>query len=165
MQKRRWTYAEAQMVGCREARLGVCTVTGIITPHTSALVLADNHRWMRQAAIHGQVADYRGAAMCVDEHELMRSAIGAMRDNDEILRPTALVVTAEHLPLFHRYAWLAAQHGVCRAAFTETGPALEWVRRQAEVFEQWPAMRLAASAGCSSTDAASVPAQEPFGPA
>lgn len=157
MSKRRWSYPSATVTAQRSDEIGICQVTGIVTPAASGQILADNHLWIRESQIFGQVAIYQGATMCVDEEGLMRSAIATMSRASEILRPTALVVNAEQLPLFQRYAWLAAQHGFSRAAFTETEPALEWVRRQAEVFAQWPAMRLPASAECSETSDASAP--------
>jgi len=148
-----------------DRRIGASTVTGIITPGTSQRVIADNHEWITQAGLFGQAVDYRGASMCLDETALMEAALKAMASDCEILRPTALVVTAEHLELFDRYTWLMAQHGVCRAAFTEMAPALEWARRQAAVFAQWPALRLPASAGCSRTGDASTPVRRASDPA
>lgn len=156
MKKRRWEYAAAAMHAESDRSIGLCSITGIITPKTAQAVIADNHRWSAELAIAGQAIDYRGAALCVDEHQLMRSAVRAMSNDSQILRPAALIVTPEHLELFNRYTWLMAQHGVCRAAFTEMAPALDWARRQAEVFAQWPALRLPASVECSHTADAST---------
>lgn len=165
MKHRRWEYAEAVMRAETDRLIRACAVAGIITPSTSQRVIADNHEWITQAGLFGQAVDYRGASMCLDETALMEAALKAMASDCEILRPTALVVTAEHLELFDRYTWLMAQHGVCRAAFTEMAPALEWARRQAAVFAQWPALRLPASAGCSRTGDASTPVRRASDPA
>lgn len=164
MNDRRWKYAEAAMRADSDRMVGACVVTGIITPATSRLVIADNHAWLTQCGLAGQAVDYRAAALCVDETSLMQSALSAMAQDGQILRPTALVVSHEHLELFDRYTWVMAQHGVCRAAFTEMEPALDWARRQAEVFARWPALRLPASAECSRTAGASTrlrPASDP----
>lgn len=165
MTRRRWEYAAASMLAESNRSIGVCAVTGIITQKTAQAVIADNHRWSAELAIGGQAIDYRGAALCVDEHELMRSAVRAMSEDAQILRPAALIVTPEQFDVFNRYTWLMAQHGVCRAAFTEMEPALDWARRQAEVFARWPALRQPASVECSHTADASTRLRQASDPA
>lgn len=165
MKKRRWEYAAASMQAESERSIGLCAITGIVTPKSAPAIIADNHKWSAELALAGQAVDYRGAAFCVDEHQLMQSAVRAMAEDHQILRPAALIVTPEHFHLFNRYAWLMAQHGVCRAAFTEMAPALDWARRQAEVFARWPALRQPASAECSHTGDASTRLRQASDPA
>lgn len=159
MHKCRWTYATAKMVAEIDEKIGICMITGLVTPTASRAIIADNHTWLTGAGLPAQMAVYRDASMLVDEHELMSSAMTAMAHSAGILRPTAIVVDSTHLELFQRYGWLAAHHGFSRAAFTEIAAAIEWAKRQAEVFEQWPAMRLPASAGSCDTGTSFVPAR------
>lgn len=154
----KWNYAAATMKAASDAGIGACKITGIVTAATAAAVITDVHAWTLDAGAVGLLADYRDAALLLDEDLLMEAARQAMRTRQDILRPTALVVQQDHLAMFQRYTWLAAQHGICRAVFIDAERARQWTQVQAQVFAQWPVMRRPASAESSRTGSAFVPA-------
>lgn len=157
----RWNYGAATMTAADDSGIGSCKITGIVTAASVGSIISDVHGWTLDAGTDGLLADYRGAALVLDEDLLMQAAHQAMRVRQDMLRPTALVVQHDHLAMFQRYTWLAAEHGVCRAVFTDVERARQWTRVQAQVFAQWPVMRRPASAESSRTGTSFVPAQIP----
>lgn len=88
------------------------------------------------------VADYSSAALALDAGPLMASAIQAQR-HGVVLLPTALVVSADQMPMFGEYCRASMAAGVLKAAFLRREDAVRWAARQAAVREHWQRLRAA----------------------
>lgn len=126
-------YSTAISVAESDRSVGHFVVQGLVTPEVSLQILETNRRWVERGGLCAQVVYYERAAMLIDAEAMMHNAARVLHRGDGLTVPTALVVTADMLPLFERYSTLMAQHGVLRVAFTSRDLADAWAREEAAV--------------------------------
>jgi hypothetical protein len=115
-------------------KIEVLAVRGLVTERAwSGIVGATAQMERRDESIAGvslvecAVVALCAEQMCACEVEQLRA--GLLRN------PRAFVVSPSSLPLFRRYAWLMASHGVGRQAFSgaEMPQALRWAREMGQL--------------------------------
>jgi hypothetical protein len=140
---RSWSYKMARAVASMEGGISRCVITGVVTPDVAAAILRDNAQWLAETGAIGQVADYVGAAMCIDAMTLHKHAANAAAEYSALSIPTALLVQNDSLEAFDTYAELMAQRGICRGVFASAQKAEQWAAAQAAVWAHLRAQRVA----------------------
>ena len=156
--RRRWDYRSATAAASLDAGLSVITIRGVVTPRVVQMILEDNALWLAATGAAGQVADYREAALAVTADEMLGSAMSAHDVDAALASPTALLVNAQHQPMFCQYASLMARQGICRAPFLDVERAAQWARLHGPAYQELAAAARRAGSRPSErhTDAASL---------
>jgi hypothetical protein len=111
------------------------TITGLVTPSSAPLVLADCQDRVGAWGSSGLVASYADAALSIDADALLASALQVVAHGGHLALPTALVVRPDDLVMWNTYADLIARHGILRGVFVDPHAARRWVTLQAQVLQ------------------------------
>lgn len=121
-------------------RIGVARVAGVITPATAPKVFIDSAQWGCKQRPLVNVIDYRRAVVAVDPCCLFSAAERTLAPSGGLSTPTALVVSADQLPVFNDYAGRALAAGHLRCVFLDADAAMQWAADQRAVTLQWEAV-------------------------
>jgi hypothetical protein len=137
-----YSYPTASVQVGRRGAVALARISGVVTPSAAGRIIRDSSGWGGKRTALVNVVDYSGSAVAIGADHLLSVADQAQRFGVQIV-PTALVVSAEQLPMFRAYADLSMACGILKAAFLRLDDAQRWAARQAVVAEEWARMRSA----------------------
>ena len=120
--------------------VGLFVVQQPLTKATAAQILHRNHSWLvEEARVAGQVVDYSHTVTDLDARPLCKVALEIVRHGIEpgsrgLSTPTALVVNADQLEMWQRYAVMMCRVGIPRAAFASASMARQWAAANAALW-------------------------------
>lgn len=139
-----YTYRTASAsVNC-EGRIGLTTVSGLITTGLLRGLVADTAAWGVIAPLAGLI-DIRGAVLGVLPDDMLRAAVGVGRSRADA-PPTAFVVGPGQIHLLRDYAEAMRALGALKGVFSCQVEARAWVDQQALVMGHRLARRALRSA-------------------
>lgn len=123
--------------------ISMAHVSGVVTPDTLRLIIADSAQWAGGCDHLAHVVDYSGATMALSLDRMVEMARAAKRADAINATPSALIVSADQMPLFENYTTAMQRLGFSMAAFTASDEGRQWAARQALVREHWRGLRAA----------------------
>ena len=137
----RFSYRTASVDTHAHREISLANVSGIVTPDTLRLIIADSTQWVDGANHLAHVVDYAGATMALDLGSMVGMAQAAKRPDAINAPPCALVVSAGQVQLFEDYAAVMQRAGYALAVFTAAADGRRWAARQALVRDHWRGLR------------------------
>lgn len=137
----RFRYRTASVETHAHHEISLANVSGIVTPDTLRLIIADSTQWAGGSGHLAHVVDYGGATMALNLGQMLEMARAAKRADAINATPAALIVSADQVSLFESYTAVMQRLGFSMAAFTGADEGRRWAARQALVREHWRGLR------------------------
>lgn len=134
MKQTRRAFAGAETTVSFDQGMAYFEAHGCLTDRLMPGLLSAVEQDLTETLAAALVARYDAALVQLDADALLVSASGVIKPGAALLLPTALVVTAETMPMWRTYCQLQARRGVLRMPFLSVEDAARWAADQAALF-------------------------------
>ena len=134
----RYVCGAASAVVTSDSGVTVARVSGVVTAASAGDLIARISARARLGGALANVVFYDSALMAVTHDRLLAASRVSSGST-----PTAIVASADQMPMFTSYAAAAMGAGILKAAFATEAEARRWASQQAEVRAYWLSLRRA----------------------